>query len=352
MYEDMTYEKILSDMLASVPNDLDKREGSIIYNALAPAALKLAESYFKLNNKLDLVFLDTAKGEYLTRKCKEYGVERKMATQAIRKGVFNSTKNTLIDIPIGSRFRINDITLEAFEKISTGVFKLKAQQSGFIGNLYEGNMIPVDYIDDLGTAILGETLIFGEDTETDEKLRERVKDNISNTSTDGNVNQYLKWCSEFKGIGRCKVFPLWNGPNTVKVSITNSLNQVANTQLISDFQSYLDPGSTGLGNGKAPIGSKVTVTTGIKKDININGDIILNVGYLKPEGVAQVISDYLSSITYAKNSISYIRLASELLTLPSIAEVRNLTINGVTTDIALLDEEIPMLNSLNLVVIR
>ena len=38
-----TFSQILADMLARVPNDLDKREGSIIYDALAPAAVELAE---------------------------------------------------------------------------------------------------------------------------------------------------------------------------------------------------------------------------------------------------------------------------------------------------------------------
>jgi uncharacterized phage protein gp47/JayE len=351
MYEEYTYELILQDMLAKVPSDIDKREGSIIYDALAPAALKLAEAYFILNNNLNLVFLDTAEGEYLTRKCLEYGVERKEATYAIRKGTFRNSSGNLMDIPIDSRFRINDTTLGVVEKIDAGIFKLKAEQSGSVGNLYEGTMIPINYIDGLGTATLGEVLDYGEDAETDEALRERTRNNISNSSSDGNKNQYLKWSSEFSGIGRSKVFALWNGPNTVKVSITDSLNQVANTQLINDFQNYLDPGSNGLGNGKAPIGAKVTVTTGVKKDININAEIVLNQGYSQPVGVPEVISKYLSSITYLKNSISYIRLASEFLTLPSIAEVRNLTINGVTSDITLLDEDIPMLNGLNLVVV-
>ena len=38
MYEKMTYESILQKMLNMVSDDVDKREGSIIYDALAPAA--------------------------------------------------------------------------------------------------------------------------------------------------------------------------------------------------------------------------------------------------------------------------------------------------------------------------
>ncbi len=46
MYENMTYENILNSMLGRVPSTIDTREGSIIYNALAPAAYELAQAYF------------------------------------------------------------------------------------------------------------------------------------------------------------------------------------------------------------------------------------------------------------------------------------------------------------------
>ena len=41
MYEEVTYESILERMLEKVPDNMDKREGSIIYDALAPAAVEL-----------------------------------------------------------------------------------------------------------------------------------------------------------------------------------------------------------------------------------------------------------------------------------------------------------------------
>ena len=53
MYEDMTYENILQGMLNRVPEDIDKREGSVIYDALAPAAYFLADQYFQLENFVD-----------------------------------------------------------------------------------------------------------------------------------------------------------------------------------------------------------------------------------------------------------------------------------------------------------
>ena len=60
MFEDKTYENILQEMLNRVPDDIDKREGSVIYDALAPTAYSIADLYFELKNFIDLVLPDTA----------------------------------------------------------------------------------------------------------------------------------------------------------------------------------------------------------------------------------------------------------------------------------------------------
>ncbi|MCY9219108.1 phage portal protein, partial [Bacillus haynesii] len=38
MFEDQTFDEIMERMLDRVPADIDKRENSVIWNALAPAA--------------------------------------------------------------------------------------------------------------------------------------------------------------------------------------------------------------------------------------------------------------------------------------------------------------------------
>lgn len=50
----MTFEKLLKDMLDRVPSTLDKREGSVLYNALAPSAIELQNAYIEMDNILDL----------------------------------------------------------------------------------------------------------------------------------------------------------------------------------------------------------------------------------------------------------------------------------------------------------
>lgn len=68
MFEDQTFDTILQRMLDRVPTDIDKREGSIIYDALAPAAVELAQMYVELDLNANLRFADTATGDYLTKR--------------------------------------------------------------------------------------------------------------------------------------------------------------------------------------------------------------------------------------------------------------------------------------------
>lgn len=347
MIENITYEDILGRMLKNVPDDYDKREGSVIYDALAPAAAELAQAYIKMDFIKNNISLDDSTGDELTELCYQNGTFRKGATKAIRIGEFDA------EIPIGSRFKEEDGVIGYLikEKISDFKYKMECEEEGEVGNDYFGNLIPVDYIEGLESAVITDIVTPGVEEESDDQLRERHRQKIVEGSQDGNVAQYKEWANGYDEIGTSKVFPLWNGGNTVKVAITNRLFQVADSTLVNKFQEYLDPEGEGLGNGVAPIGSKVTVTGGIRKDINISGEITLSEGYTEPEGVVDAISNYLASITYAKSSVSYMKIAVSILDSESIFDLKNLEINGGINDIELTGEEIPILNGINLTVV-
>jgi len=344
MFEDMTYDNILSDMLNKVTSDVDKREGSIIYDALAPCAYKLAETYFKLSNYADLFHLDTAKGEYLDKKAADYGIVRKSAAYAVRKVETSAAVNT------GTRWGIGDTTYIITSLLSTNVYSATCEQSGEIGNAYSGILENIDNVSGV-TAVLTDIITSGTEKETDEDLRSRIKSYIINPSQDGNAAQYLEWATSYPGIGIAKVFPLWNGGNTVKIAITNGQYLSAETALVTKFQNHVDPDTTGLGNGVAPIGSKVTVTSGTQKNITVTANIVLAEGYTAASGAEDAIKDYLASITYVKNSVSYMKIGSMLLDCASIADLNGLTINSGTADIVLNGDEIPVLTSLTLTVV-
>ena len=88
MYEEKTYENILESILERTDADMDKREGSILYDAAAPVAYHIMKMYFELQNFIDLVLPDTSAGEYLDRFAAAFHIQRKEAGKAVRIGEF------------------------------------------------------------------------------------------------------------------------------------------------------------------------------------------------------------------------------------------------------------------------
>lgn len=340
-----TFEYLMERALSRVPDAMDKRQGSMIYNALAPAILEIALFYNELASlELD-TSVDTASGYRLTLFCSEKGVFRKAATKAQRKGVFDTA------VPIGSRFSIEGVNYSVKQLLSGTTYNIECEQAGEIGNEYFGSLLPITFISGLTSATITDIIIPGSDEESDTNLRARYKQSIIESPEGGNNAQYQKWAIDYAGIGTAKVFPLWNGGNTVKVAITNALYLPAEQILIDEFQDYVDPGVQGLGNGVAPTGAKVTVTGGTRKNVDVYATVVLSEGYVEAEGTTDAISEYLASIVFIKNSVSYMRIGSALLDCPSIAEISNLTLNGTTADVVMTGDEIPVLNSLTLVVV-
>lgn len=153
------FNNILRRMLDKVEDSIDKREGSIIYDALAPCAAELAQMYIVLKDNIDLVFVDTSTGEYLDKLCNQVGLDRKQATKAIRKASFYNENDVLMNVEIGERFSLEDLTYKTIEKITEGEFKCECEMAGTLGNKQSGILIPINYIQGLGQAVLEDVLI-------------------------------------------------------------------------------------------------------------------------------------------------------------------------------------------------
>lgn len=346
-YEHMEYEVILDRMLDRVSEDypeLDTREGSLIYNAFASAALELAIAYTEMDNVLNESFVDTASREYILRKCEEMGIDLTMfdATYGVHRGEFD------VEVPIGSRWNCDVYNYEVTKYLNndTGfyAYELKCETEGIEPNNTVGELTPIDSIPPgLTYSRLMECVIEGEDESSDDHIREIYYNQIKNTSADGNVAQYMNWCESYPGIGGYKVTQLWNGPNTVKVSILNTSNTIASETLVNDFQEYLDPNVTGMGDGVAPIGAFVTVTTATELPIDITATVTLAEGYTDESVINAKIVEYFSSIAFKQDILSYMQLGAAILDVEGVRFIKDLTINGETKDIELGDEEIPIL---------
>lgn len=85
MYEDMTYEYILKRMLSKVSSSVDKREGSIIYDALAPAAAELVQAYISIDTVMQETYGLTASREYLIKRARKGDLSLKVQLMPLQK---------------------------------------------------------------------------------------------------------------------------------------------------------------------------------------------------------------------------------------------------------------------------
>lgn len=360
MFEDYTYDELLSGMLSAVPTNVDKREGSIIFDTLSPAALEFAKAYMGLDSVLNNAFAETATRAYLVKIAKERGLTPEPATNAILKGEFNFISNdgSYIGevISEGARFNLDKINYLAVAQLVNdsdqnitvldnngniitvgkkeyipGAWQVKCETPGIEGNKHFGSMTPIETISGLTKAELTDLLIPGEDEEDTEVFRQRYFNSLSSEAFGGNRANYIKWVKEIDGVGQVKVKRTPNGGGTVGIIITDSEGNPASAELISSVKKTLDPEEyTGQGEGLAPIGHKVEVSTVTERSIDV---YFHNVEY--EDGVStsdirieieQVLKDYASEIndTWEDNTVIKVYAAQILARCLDISGIVNI----------------------------
>lgn len=338
MYEDKTYEALLQEKLARVASSLDKREGSIIFDAIAPNSLESAMIYVALDSILNETFADTASREYLIKRCAERGITPLAATAAVGIGVFS------MDVPIGSRFSCDKYNWIVTEQIDAGQFYLTCETAGADPNGYTGLLIPIEYIDGLASAELTSIVIHGEDEEDTETLRLRYLNSFANQSYGFNRAQYIAVTEALPGVGGCKPYRAWNGPGTVKLVITDSEFGVPSAELVESVQTAIDPTqNSGDGIGLAPIDHEVTVLGVSGTTINVATSLTFASGWSLEECLPYIeaaIDAYYTELngTWSSEENLIVRVSqieSRLLALPGIVDITGTTINGQTANITL-----------------
>lgn len=336
MYEDITYEDILDRMLDRVPDTVDKREGSIIYDALAPAAVELQLMYIELDYVLNEVYADTASREYLVKRAAERGMTPKEATYAIVKGTFEPDT---CDISIGASFSVDAVNYTVTEKIKAGEYYLQCDTSGTAGNIATGKLIPNDYISGLTSASITELITHGEDEEDTEVFRERYFDSFNAYSFGGNIADYKEKCLALTGVGAVKVVPPTSEGGTILIYLLGTDYGTIDSDKVDELQETIDPDSTRDGTGIAPIGHKVMVASAVSSPIYVKTTLTLEEGYTSDmitSDINEAVEEYFLTLRkeWAEQDHTVVRISkleSALLGVTGILDV-NSTKTGVIKD--------------------
>ena len=193
------------------------------------------------------------------------------------------------------------------------------------------------------TAELSDVITAGMEEEADHALRERVYDVIRKPSTSGNRYDYYNWAMECEGVGAAKVFPLANGPGTVKVIVADANMSAAGTGVLKMVREHIEE--------LRPIGADVTVASVVEKAVNVSAGIKLQTGMNL--GVVQnafqaALTEYLHKEALDLSYVSLARVGNLLLGTEGVEDYSNLLLNGVSGNMALTEEEIAVTGTVTL----
>ncbi|QNK86285.1 baseplate J/gp47 family protein [Sporosarcina sp. resist] len=344
MFEHITQEQLLDDALNRVKTDVDKREGAIVYDSLSPSSTQAKELYIAMDGMIVEMYGDTASREFLIKLSLDRGISPYLATKAILKGEFN------IDVPIGSRFSLDDLNYIATERISFGVFKVQCETSGYLGNYGFGTLIPIEYIDGLTSAILTELLIPGEDDEDTEDLRKRYLDSFDALAFGGNRKDYKEKVHELQGVSGVKVYRAWQGGSTVKLVIMDSQFKPPSAALIDALQTAIDPMvNQGEGLGIAPIGHVVSIFGVQEFRVDITLNVTFESGYSWPDveiSIQELVDAYFLELKRGwedstQTTIRIIQLETRILEVEGVLDIQNTLLNNVAENLVLDADSIP-----------
>lgn len=355
-FQSKDYDYFLRKMLDAVPDNVDKREGSIIYDALAPAALVMGQQSLDMANVIKETYIKTASGEFLDYRAIEHGTSRYPATQTEAKAkVLNDKKEPLDNVQIGDKFAsIGDSPIfYAVTKINSDLtIELTAETAGSSANSYIGQILPVTPNDLLSWAEITEITAPARDVESDDHLRARLLSSQSSIAYGGNVADYLDMTSKIDEVGAAQIYPTWNGGGTVKVVILNNDLMPASASLVQKVKNTLDPeDKQAEGYGLAPIDHAVTVTAPeiLKVDVSIQLQLTDQANKVAVEkGIKDMLNELFSELRKDWNTINATvgrgyslsiyrsRILSKIMLIDGVADSQLPKLNGEDKDIHLI----------------
>ena len=349
----MSVHEILTELLGAMPDSYQKTIGYPTYDLLAAASLRMQgtdDALAEAARKLDPA---TLAGDELDRYVyPRSGLDRRQATFA--HGVVHVIGTGLV--PEGTLFEsgggIQFYATQGVEITGEGDVPVTCRADGPSGNL------PAHSITQMPMTVQGiascdnpAPMAGGYAQEDDAAYYDRFLLKMRAPATSGNIYHYQAWALEVSGVGAVKVFPLGHGAHTVDVVITDSTGKPAGSELVQQVQTYIDPGSTGRGEGQAPIGAKCYVSAPADKTVSVSCTVsklnTVDEGTVTA-GIKAALAAYLAEISFRQDYVSYARISDRMLDVAGVVDLSGLTVNGGTANIPIAARECAVLGEVKI----
>lgn len=248
-----TYDEIYNRMKNKYEQDSEsqideKSDIAIRLKVLAGEIYNAQVNFEWLKNQM---FADTASGEYLDYLALQRGLKRKQAVKAQGEIIFYISQPTdhNIIIPMGTVVATDDSTPIRFcttegGEISAGgtlvSLYAEAEKPGRSGNVLKKTVtVGVSVPTEVETMANPVPFTGGEDEETDNELRERIKSTFVNQSNGTNKAYYEKLALSVEGITKASAVAKSRGVGTVNLYVSSNNGNV-NTSAIQKLQELVN----------------------------------------------------------------------------------------------------------------
>jgi uncharacterized phage protein gp47/JayE len=221
-------------------------------------------------------------------------------------------------------------------RVPTNRVTITALVPGTAGNVAPGTITLVNTPIEGSPAVVNlAPMSGGADLETDDQYRKRILLAYATPPGAGNQADYIRWALAFDPIGYATCQPLWAGPGTVRVIVTDQNNQPVGATVVAGFQNYLDP-VPGKGAGIAPIGAIVAVSTPMLRPISVSALVSFKDGFSLDGGGATIaqrrfildlVKNYVNTLKPGDDVILN-KIVGQIMLVERRAHVGSVLLNG------------------------
>lgn len=324
VFDTKSFEEFREEVLENISDRYSKIEGSYTSDIVAGVCRELEKLSENIASLESAIFVTADSGEYLIRRCADYGITRKLATAA----VITVTVTADTDTVLKSGAELTDSNGKVFFELtqateltasvptevtavctSTGKLSIPENSIRFVSSVS-------------GIVITNEAQISGTDDETDEALFRRLQFRLKNQPGCGTAADYKRWALEIPGVGYARVKV---GAGAIITYIADDdCGPVSSAQISAVMANY---------DEKRPLGAVVGVSSATVRYASIAATVQLFDGYSLQEVQAayeDMLHSYIGEIAFDDRTdvLTLARLSHYLMSIEGVADITAFTLNN------------------------
>ena len=346
MFEDQTVESIKAEMLtdaAAAYPGVSTREGSFLDVMAGPFAAQTWRSLQMLNAVVPIAFPDESSGGYIDLAAAPYGITRAEGARATAPVTLTGKPGT--EVAKGTAF----LTADGLVFLLTAAARLDG--AGSARGTVEAEAVGTAYNVDPGALVRMYANVpglegyesgraeGGVDPESDASLMGRLDARRGEAPTSNNEAYYRQLALDIPGggVGAAKVFRATPGPGGVLVVIAGPELGPVDEAVTARCGAYIQE--------QHIIGASVAVQSARGRDIDVGAVLTLAEGaalQAVTDTFRGLLREYLRSVAFAKSVVSYNQIHSRLMDVEGVVDFSGLTVNGGVVNVALEQDQVPV----------